>query len=539
MRDRRRPLTLLSAVLGFALAFSPGQAIRAQEAARERPLVVAAKKFPESVVLAEVLAQLSERELGRTVVRKMNMGNTAILFESLKAGKIDIYPEYTGTALLSLKRGPKKRTSAAVRLAVERGMREEHGLYWGPPLGFNNTYALGLRGAIAREHNVSSISDLVRLQETGAGVRFAVTHEFLGRDDGWDGLRAAYGLGGTPRGVEHGLAYELFKNDEADVIDLYSTEGLIALYDMVVLEDDRNFWPPYDASYIYGPKVANDAALLGVIGRISGRFDDETMRRLNYAVEVAGRSVEEVVREFLDRGFVAPVTQVTTSKGIPAPSRFRSRREMSFFEMVAADRYKLARYTGEHLAMTLTALAFAIIVGVPLGLLAIRNRAIAAVTIGGAGILQTIPSLALLVFMIPLFAGSSSGGWNEAVTALFLYALLPIIRNTKQGIEDVDPPVLDAAKGMGMTGWQRLRYVTMPLALPVILAGIRTAAVITVGTAVLAAFIGAGGLGTPILAGLSVQNMTEVLTGAALAATLALAIDCAFSLLQRAVSPVV
>lgn len=189
--------------------------------------------------------------------------------------------------------------------------------------------------------------------------------------------------------------------------------------------------------------------------------------------------------------------------------------------------------TGEHIQLVLLSMALAILIGIPAGILVTRVSFLKSWIIGGASILQTIPSLALLGFMIPLLGI----GMKTAIAALFLYSLLPIIRNTYTGIKDVDPSIIEAARGMGMTGTQILFRVQMPLALSVIMAGIRTATVINVGTATLAAFIGAGGLGDFIFLGITRNIDALILLGALPAALMALLFDYLLGLLERWTTP--
>ena len=189
--------------------------------------------------------------------------------------------------------------------------------------------------------------------------------------------------------------------------------------------------------------------------------------------------------------------------------------------------------TRRHLLLVLLSLVAAALVAIPLGLALERARSMAEGTIRAIGLLQTIPSIALLAFMIPLLGI----GVTPAVTALFLYSLFPMVRNTYTGVRDADAAAVGSARALGMTELQLLRWVRLPLAAPVIMAGVRTAAVINVGTATLAAFIGAGGLGDPIVAGLALSDTQMILAGAIPAAVLALVVDAALGVAERAVSP--
>jgi osmoprotectant transport system permease protein len=189
---------------------------------------------------------------------------------------------------------------------------------------------------------------------------------------------------------------------------------------------------------------------------------------------------------------------------------------------------RLGRRTLEHLVLVAVSLAGAIFVGVPLGIIAWRRRRLGQLILGATGLLQTIPSLALLVFMIPLFGI----GTVPALVALLVYSLLPIVRNTVAGLEGIAPPLRESAEALGLGAGERLRLVELPLAMPSILAGIQTAAVIDVGTATLGALIGAGGYGQPILTGIRLDDTRLILEGAVPAALLALAVQALFELIE-------
>ena len=496
-----------------------------------KPLVIASKKFPENVLLAELLAQLSEAR-GIEVERRYNLGNTALVYDNLRQGNVDVYPEYTGTAQQFLDLTPASEP-ATVRRNVTSALLARESLTWGPPLGFNNTYVLAARADFAKKHSLETMSDLAKLSRKADALRMVTTHEFLARTDGFPALAKRYGIEGRPRGVEHGLAFELLRDNLADVTEVYSTEGLIHAYPLTLLRDDQGFFPPYEAAFLYSPRFAESAVAVGAVASLAGRLGDTTMRRLNHQVEVQGVPHAEVARQFLVAEQLVKDSAATAAPTTPHVSR----KTLGFFGLLKADQALVWKRFWEHLWLTLVALLASSAVGIPLGYLATRRRWLSSLALGGSGLVQTVPGLAMLVFMIPL--ATALGRWLQtdamraaALIVLFLYGLLPIVRNTKQGVQGVDSAVLDAASGLGMTRWQRLRHVELPLALPYILAGVRTSAVIGTGAATLAAFIGAGGLGEAIISGLSVQNYDEVLTGAVPAAALALLLDGGFGLLQ-------
>jgi len=479
-----------------ALALVLGLAI-APVLAAERPLVVGSKRFTESYILGEIVAQSCERA-GAQAVHKPGLGNTAIVAQALAQGAIDVYPEYTGTIAREILGTEERLDLAALneRLAAR-------GLQAGVPLGFSDGYALGVRKDVAEREGLRRISDLA-----GRGaLRFGLSHEFIGRRDGWPGLAAAYGLGATPRGLDHGLAYEALAAGEVDVIDLYTTDAKIARYAITVLEDDRKYFPRYDAVLLYRAQVpAEHPAAWRAVQSLGGRIDEKTMIGLNARAELDGRDFATVAREFLGGG---EGRGRTLASALFAPDS--------------------ARLLGQHVALVAVSVAFAIVLGVPLGVFAARHARMGQAVLLATGLIQTIPSLALLAILIPLTG--TIGLW-PAVIALFLYALLPIVRNTHAGITGVRPAMREAAQALGLERRDILVHVELPLAWPTILAGVKTAAVINVGTATIAAFIGAGGFGERIAQGLALNDNTMLLAGALPAAVLALAVHVGFEWIE-------
>jgi osmoprotectant transport system permease protein len=322
------------------------------------------------------------------------------------------------------------------------------------------------------------------------------------------------------------VKYQALASGAVDVIDGYSTDGLLSKYDLVALADDRHFFPPYEAAaLVSGQLVQRSPNAIAVLTLLSGRLDEQTMRKLNRRVEVDGEDVRRVAGDELTAlGLIgsAPTAPPTSGQARSGFARYMWDR-----------RATLAALAGRHLLLVGLALLAAVIVALPLGLALERTRPLAEPAIGGLGVLQTIPSIALLAFMIPLLGV----GVVPALVALWLYALYPIARGTYTGVRDADPEAVSAAEALGTTPVQRLMWVRFPLAAPVIMAGIRTAAVITVGAATLAAFIGAGGLGEPIVAGLALADTRMILSGALPAAALALAVDGVLGLVERLVAP--
>lgn len=467
--------------------------------AAEGPLRIGSKRFTESYILGEIAVQAAQRA-GASASHTPGLGNTAILQQALANGTIDAYPEYTGTIAREI-----LRETRDLDLVTLNAHLAPLGLAAGVPLGFSNSYAIGVRGAIADKLGIKRISDLAGHPQ----VRFGFSHEFLGRQDGWPGLQAAYGLKAQPRGLDHGLAYEALDKGEVDAIDLYSTDAKIARYGIRVLEDDRRFFPRYEAVFLYRLETpARHARAWSAIRALEGRIDGARMIALNARAEIDRRDFAAVAAEFLG----------SAATGAP-----RTLLEATF----APD---FPRLLWQHVALVFGSLALALAVGLPLGIAAARVRWLAQPVLLAAGLVQTIPSLAMLAFLIPVTG--TIGAW-PATIALFLYALLPIVRNTHAGILGVRAEMRQAALALGLVPRDILFHVELPLARPMILAGVKTAAVINVGTATIAAFIGAGGFGERIAQGLALNDHTILLAGALPAAALALAVHAAFEGLEK------
>lgn len=494
-----------------------------QSAPAPRPVVVGSKPFGESYILAEMFAQLLEAR-GIAVDRRLGLGATEIAFRAIRTGAADVYPEYTGTGLLAILGEPPVADPREVFDRVSREFRRRWNARWLPPLGFENTYAIAVTRETARRHHLATLSDLARVS---GSLRAGLTADFIGRPDGLPGLTRAYGVRFREvRALLPAVKYQALAADEVDVIDGYSTDGLIARYDLVVLEDDKRFFPPYQAAaLVSGGLAERQPAAIAALAELSGRLDEAAMRRLNRRLEVEREPVERIAADAL-------AGLALTAQHRPRAAA-EQRKGQGILVYLWGRRGSLLHLTARHLLLVALSLAAAIAVAVPAGLALERLPRGAEAAVRGVGLLQTMPGIALLAFMIPL-AGI---GVLPAVIALFLYSLYPILRNTYTGVRDAAPDAVAAAEALGMTPGQILRHVRLPLAAPVIMAGIRTAAVINVGTATLAAFIGAGGLGDPIVAGLALSDTRMILSGAIPAALLALVVDGTLGAVERGVRP--
>lgn len=488
------------------------------------PVQVGSKRFTESYLLGAIVRETLQ-QAGVAAVHRPGLGNTAVLERSLASGAIDVYPEYTGTIVRELlQRDGRPTLDELNRWLAPRGLKAA------VPLGFENTYALAMREADAARLGIVTVSDLAR--PSARQLRLGLSHEFIGRADGWSALRDAYALPfGTPSGLDHGLAYEALQRGQTDVIDVYATDAKITRAGVRVLRDDRAFFPAYDAVLLM--RIGLDATPLQ---RLSGRIDARRMIALNAAVELDGQPYDVVARAFV-AGLDAPGPAAPTAASAPGMAVATTdavrpdaapRERAGVWERLVAD--DLGRLTQQHLMLVLGSLLLALGVGVPLGVLAWRRPAWSQLVLGAVGLIQTVPSLAMLAFLIVLVGGI---GFVPALLALFLYALLPIVSNVHAGLSAVRPGLAQAAIALGMTRGQCLRHVQLPLAMPTVLAGVQTAATINVGTATMAAFIGAGGYGERIVAGLALNDTAVLLSGALPAAALALLVQGGFEAWRR------
>jgi osmoprotectant transport system permease protein len=487
-------------------------------------IVIGSKNFTENRFLAEVTAQLIEARTDIEVDRRLGLGGTTVVFTALQSGELDLYPEYTGTAWV-VHLGIEEQESDPLRvyLRCAREFKERFDLVWVEPFGFENSYALAVRRDFGERFGLKRISDLLGHEDD---ISAGVSHEFLARGDGFPGLAKSYGLTlDNVRGMQHELSYQAIEQGTIDLIDTYTTDGKLLRYDLTLLEDDLGFFPPYDAaSIVRAETLERHPELRSLLSELAFTIDDDRMRQFNARIEDLGGAFEQVAREFLvEEGLI----------GAPSSTESDTTSNSSFWKEGRLS--ELLGLIGEHLLLTLAAVLLAILVAVPLGLLLTRHERLAALAMNFAGVLQTIPSLALLAFLISIpWLGL---GVRSAIVALFLYALLPILRNTYTGIKNVDPDLLEAADGIGLTDRQRLTRVELPLSVSTIMAGVRTSTVISIGVATLAAFIGAGGLGEPILTGLQLNSPPLILFGAIPSALLALLADFLLGRIELALAP--
>lgn len=533
----RRALALVLCGLAVGAMASPSD-----------PLRIGSKRFTESFILGELLTQAAAPYA--RAEHRQGLGNTAVVLAALGSGAIDLYPEYLGT----IERDILKHDRAVPLAQIERELAAL-GLGVGVPLGFNNSYALAMRGGP---------DGLRRLGELAAHpqLRFGLSQEFIGRGDGWPGLARRYGLTQQPRGLDHGLAYAALMQGQVDVIDIYSTDARIAQLGLRVLDDELAYFPRYDAMLLYRLDVARrfPAAWQALRG-LQGSIRAADMIAMNAAVEIDGQRFASVAARWLAARRASPSASASASPSVTAPAAApRSPvagavaaslpwSDLASASSGAADDKDAAHAGGsrglwhklfddrlwlltrQHVALVASAVLLACAAGIPLGVLAACAPRLRQTVLALAGVLQTVPSLALLAMLIPLLGRI---GTAPALVALVVYALLPIVRNTCLGIVQLPAGLRQAALALGLNWRDRLLRVELPLALPVILAGVKTAAVMSVGTATIAAFIGAGGYGERITIGLALNDNVMLLAGAIPAALLALLTQGLFELLERA-----
>ena len=472
----------------------------AAPAAAEPPrLRVGSKAFTESVILAEIVAQLA-RGAGTEVEHRAALGGSRLVFEALVAGEIDVYPEYTGTLVEELLPPAAAGSSLAERLAAR-------GLAASASLGFDDTYALAMTEPTASRLAIRKISDL----RAHPALRMGFSSEFTSRKDGWPGLRQRYGLPQTEvRALDHDLVYPGLESGDINVADAYTTDAEITRLHLRVLVDDLEYFPRYQAILLYRRDTpAHFPTAFAALERLVGRISASTMARLNGRAKLDRQPEAVVAAEF------------AAQLGGAAPTRAPGRLA------------RLGHNLAQHLRLVGISLSAALLVALPLGVLAARRRRLGQVVLGVVGVLQTLPSLALLVLFVPVLGI----GPLPAIVALFLYSLLPVVRNTHAGLTDIPNSVRESAEALGLPPWAILRLVELPMASRAILAGIKSAAVINVGTATLGALVGAGGLGEPIFTGIRMADTGQILEGALPASLLAIVVQVAFDSADRLFIP--
>ena len=488
---------------------------------QKKEVTIGSKIFTENILLAEMLAVLLEENYNFKVIRKFNLGGTKLVFDALRNKEIDIYPEYTGTGYtMILKMSGETQPKKTYRI-VKKEFLDQFNLMWSLPLGFENTYALAVRDSDPRFKNIHSIS---QLKGKTNFLNIAAGHEFMERKDGFSNFIKKYQLHFQEDKIwtmNQGLMYSALKNKKMDMVMAYSTDGRIQAFDLKTLKDDKRFFPAYGAAYLTRREFLDqNPKIKKAFKELEGSIAEKEMIFLNNQVDQLKYDGAQAVKNFLiKKNLLEEDIQNLKQEGWL--DYYLSKKEY-FFKIFY-----------EHLLLIFVSLFFALLLAVPIGLWASYNIRVEKFVFLIVNTLQTVPSLALLAIFIP-FLGI---GFLPAVVTLFIYSLLPIIRNTFEGVKNIDRVFISAGAGIGLNSWQILRHIQIPLALPMILAGVRTSAVIVVGTATLAAFIGAGGLGDPIFRGIAALNSKLIFLGAVPACLLAILIDRLLAFSETVIIP--
>jgi osmoprotectant transport system permease protein len=476
-------------VLFFAVCFSA-------LTASADTIVVGSKIFTEGYILGEVAAQIIENSSATPVSRKLGMGSTGLLFEALHSGAIDVYPDYSGTLAETILKNPSLKSLEQISAALS-----PLGLTISKSLGFDNTYALAIKNSFAEAHHLQTISDLVQIAPQ---IRAAFSYEFMDRKDGYPGLVEHYKIpfdSSKMNRMEHSLVYQAINTNAVDMIEVYSTDANIKRFDLRLLKDDKGYFPIYQAVWVARKSfVENHPAEWQSLRKFEGTINEALMSSMNAQADIQKDSFAKIASGFLG------------TQSVHSETRYD----------------QVLQRTKEHLWLVGLSLLFSILIGIPLGIMAARFSAAGQFILLFSGTIQTIPALALLCFLIPAFGV----GTKPALVALCLYSLLPVVLNTFTGIRALDPKHFENAKAFGLSRFQILRRLTLPMASPTILAGVKTGTIVSIGTATLAALVGAGGYGALIITGLSLNDIPLILMGAIPAAAMALIAHLCFAVAE-------
>jgi osmoprotectant transport system permease protein len=450
---------------------------------QEVPIVVGSKAFTESYILAEIAAKSLETIPNVKVEKRLGIGGTGLVVEALESGKIDVYPEYTGTIAQTILKRPELKEFSEIQAELKK-----RGLQMSEPLGFENSYVIALSKEASERFRIQRLSELAQFPQ----IRLGLSSEYFSRSDGYPLLVKILNFhpATPPIVMSHELAYNAIEAGKIDAMDVYSTDANIDKVGLQALEDDVRAAPKYQAVFLARTSfIERCPQCWRQLQASAGKISEGKMRRLNMEAQMRHEKLKQ-----------SPL---------------------------------LILRLKEHLVLVSIAFLFAVLVGIPLGFLGFHYRFLSQFILGISGLIQTVPSLALFCLLIPLFGI----GQIAAIVALCLYALLPVVANTVVGLQNIDPLLFEVSDALCLSRRQRLLQIELPLASRSIWSGLKTSTIITIGTATLAALIGAGGLGAPIVEGLALNNMNLVLSGAVPSALLALFTHFLFDFLERWVVP--
>lgn len=478
---------------------------------------VASRDFPESILLAEILSSAIEKYSDYEVDRKFNLGGVKICFSAIENNELDIYQDYSGSLINNIL-GRKSKDEYILDF-LKTKIYLDYGLKLSDELGFNNNFVLVANKSWAEKHKLKNISDLaLKLKnDPEFNPRVAFRADFIHRSDGYKSIKETYGIDFENLNVmEYNIAYANLKSNRLDLIDSFSTDPRLMDKDLVLISDDRSAFLKYDALYVYRSEILETyPELIKIFSKLESSLSDKTILDLNLQI-ASGKSYQEVANSFLDKIDLNSKPLKLSSRPIPK-SLLKENIEM----------FTKAFY--EHLLLSYGSFFLAAVFGIIIGVLISYDLKISKFVLALISSLQTIPSLALLALLIPVFGL----GYKSALGALLVYALLPIIQNTFSGINSISSEYILLARSLALTEFQILKDIKLPMARNFILAGLKTSVVICIGTATLATFVGAGGLGDIIKAGIDLNSNYLIILGSAPAALLALFSSFVFSKLER------
>lgn len=505
-----RSALLLMLVVSMLSAALPG---KAEAADRVR---IGTQTFTETKILAEIYKAVIEENTDLDVDITTDLASSSLLLRSISRDELDMGTLYSGEIFNGYFDIEDTKDRDAVLRQAQEGFDKLWDLKWFDPLGFENTYTLAVRQEVAEQYGLTKMSDL---KDHAQNMRIGVDTTWLERPaDGYPAFTKAYGFSFAQTSpMEISLVYSAVSDKIVDIVLAYTTDPGLKEFNLVTLEDDKQFFPPFDASTVARKGLLKehpelDEALTSLVGTI----DEDTMTNLSYQVDVEKMEPRTVALKYLvDQGLLDESKLPASAKHPEANSLVK------FYYYITENSSYLLHLTWVHILMVLCGLGLALVVGIPLGIISARYDKTGRVIMFFTNIIQVLPSMALLVLLMVLFGL----GFKSVVIGLFLYSLNPVVRNTYVGLKEVSPALKDAGKGMGMSKFQLLWKVEMPLSIPFLMAGLRVAAVIAIGVAALAPIIGGDGLGREIYAGLNQRHNIKIFAGAIPAALLAILAD--------------
>lgn len=504
----------------FSAVFSAS--LLAPAYSKQDKIRIGSRDFPESVLVAEILSTSIEKFTDYKVDRKFHLGGVKVCLAAMQSNNLDIYPDYTGSLIHNVL-GEHDRNQYLVNY-IKMALNEKYDFSITESLGFENSFVLAVRKSFAKKYNLETLSDLASLlssnKELAQNIRVAFKHSFLKRPDGYKMLQDIYAFDFQKlMALEYNIAYQNLKENRIDVIDAFSTDSRLKDPELTALKDDRNALIPYSSVYVYRNKLKqNFPEIMKIQKLLDESLTNEKMLELNSRIE-AGEPYKQVAESF--------IAELEHEPGFLDLSDDAS---LSFWQKrLKQDLPLLAKAFLQHLRLAAVASLLASFIGIFIGIFISYRKKLAKLVLGFISVTQTIPSLALLALLIP-FVGL---GFYPAVIALFIYALLPVIQNTYTGITTIPYKYIELANAIALKESQILFRVKLPMALSFILAGVRTSIVICIGTATLATFVGAGGLGDLIKAGIDLNSNYMIALGAVPAALLALSVSITLTKFER------